>query len=297
MERAALQELHFSLHIPIPSWADHVNKSYASLYTRVELNDFDLIVLQHLDGLVTDARSVELHDPASLAATPDYDRCYSAQELPAAADQTISRDWGSFARNYSINDKDYHSTYRVISTPRSHAVDVDMAMAERTVSALVDDDTDEEEFLDYDGAQRWLPSLSDQRRLATQSIAQSVDMYPEVDHWRSAVGVDSRDSRPTSPGIPLAGWDDSLSWWPKNAEPSGPFTDDPRLVLLYQTELAAKKPFVPSVHAPFAQTSPWTQKDSVVYLEPGISVIRPPAHRHSGHKSSAKGWDSQPPRW
>lgn len=296
MERAALQALHFSLHIPVSSWADHVNNHFASLITKEAIDELDLITIPALDEMVTEARNVELRDPGSLTPSRDHDRRYSAQELPAAADQALSKDWGSFARTYTIN----HGDNRASKRQWPNSMDAEMEMAERTVSALVDDDMDEdEEFLDYDGAERWLPSISELRRSASQSSAQGFDSFRGFNQWRSAVQPDPQ---------PRVSYVDSTSRSSWESHPYYPDFSVPHPVYGGATGSTAYKQFVDDclqcksnitrssvskVHArnaPGASVSPSTYKNTAVFLEPGISIIRPPMHDFSGNPPTAKRW-------
>ncbi|WVQ99216.1 hypothetical protein IAU59_006348 [Kwoniella sp. CBS 9459] len=183
MERCALADLHFSLHVPVSSWADHVNKLYTSIICNPLQDEVDLVITPIIDEMVTEARKVELEDPRECSPALSYDRRSSIEMVhPAAADQAISRDWGSFARYYAHGQN---------LSPEWDAqgieADVEMERAERSVDALVndelrmdgeieeEDDEDEEEFLDYDGAKRWLPSMSELNRSSSHSSDQSFE--------------------------------------------------------------------------------------------------------------------------
>ncbi|WWC70410.1 uncharacterized protein I206_104361 [Kwoniella pini CBS 10737] len=179
MERIALADLNFSLHVPVSSWVDHVNKLYASLISKILPDEIDLVVTPIIDEMVTDARNVELEDPQDGSpALTQYERRASADELPAAADQAISRDWGTFARTYGISQQDL----------RDSEIDVEMERAERDVNALVadeyseeqEDEEEEEEFLDYDGAKKWLPTLSELKRSGSRSSDTSLSSYDSL---------------------------------------------------------------------------------------------------------------------
>ncbi|WWC89533.1 uncharacterized protein L201_004457 [Kwoniella dendrophila CBS 6074] len=176
MERIALADLHFSLHVPVSSWVDHVNKLYTALVSKPIPDEVDLIVTPLIDDMVTEARNVELDDPLDISPSTAYDRRMSSDELPAAADQAISRDWGSFARTYGISQQEM----------RDLEVDVEMERAERDVNALVNDDyaseeledeDEDEEFLDYDGAKKWLPTMSELKRSGSHSSDTSLSSF------------------------------------------------------------------------------------------------------------------------
>ncbi|WWC61653.1 uncharacterized protein I303_104237 [Kwoniella dejecticola CBS 10117] len=178
MERIALADLNFSLHVPVSSWVDHVNKLYTALITKILPDEDDVVVTPVIDEMVTEARNVELEDPQSASPTmPHYERRASSDELPAAADQAISRDWGTFARTYGIS----------LQEARDLEVDVEMERAERDVNALLNDDymednedDEDEEFLDYDGAKKWLPSLSELKRSGSNSSDTSLSSYDSL---------------------------------------------------------------------------------------------------------------------
>ncbi|WVF71667.1 hypothetical protein IAT40_006475 [Kwoniella sp. CBS 6097] len=191
MERCALADLHFSLHVPVSSWVDHVNKLYASLICKALPDDVDIVVTPIIDDMVTEAREVELNDPQEGSPVLSYDRRPSTEMVhPAAADQAISRDWGSFARYYA-----HGQNFSPLWNSQGIEVDVEMERAERSVDALVndeyrmdgeieeDDEDDEEEFLDYDGAKRWLPSMSELKRSTSLSSDRSFDSLDS--HYRA----------------------------------------------------------------------------------------------------------------
>jgi hypothetical protein len=56
MERYALADLHFSLHVPTSAWADHVNVLYTSLLSRGPRDEGEVIIIDSLDMMVTEAR-------------------------------------------------------------------------------------------------------------------------------------------------------------------------------------------------------------------------------------------------
>jgi len=252
LERAALADFHFSLYIPVSSWVDHVNKHFATLIGKDLLDDFDAITAPVLDHMVTEAREVELDDPKLYDHDRpiEFERRLSSEVLPAA-DQAISRDWGTFARTYSINDPLSGQYDQQQEYGYSSEVDVEMELGRR-VSALVDDEVfddreEEEEFLDYDGAKPWLPSVSDLRRSASNSSAQSFDSIKEIQQWRSGVNPPSQPASSTTHS--------------RNTSASG------------KGWLSAKEERMTGIAYP-----PNSIKEyDGIYLEPGISIIRPPA--------------------
>lgn len=177
MERLALADLNFSLYVPVPSWVDHVNKLFTALDLKRHRDEVDSIIHPMLDKMAREAREVELNDPAACAVQaytrPVIDCRSSSDEIPAAADQATSRDWVSFASSYAHDQKLANSRW----SARGSEDDVELERAERNVEMLLNDedmdeveqevleqDEDEEEFLEYDGAKKWLPTASEMRR-------------------------------------------------------------------------------------------------------------------------------------
>lgn len=295
MERAALRDYHFSLHLPVPSWVDHVNKLYTSLISKHTLDGVDAIAIPILNEMVTQAREAELRVPQYLAASTNYERRVSLEELPAAADQALSRDWGSFAKTYSIDGTDFRAAER----RPSRDVDEEMAAAEKSVNALVGDDMDDDEdFLDYDGAKRWLPSISESRRSGSHLSLNGLEANRNVAHWRSAVEPEVHYS-----AAGLASGTSRSSWkthFPTDIAPlpahSNSFASAayPKLTAT-STQCGcsgsshhASKPRMVEHRAP--SVLPPTYRDTGVYLEPGISIIRPMNPGNLGIPPPAKGW-------
>jgi len=256
MEHIALADYHFSLHIPLAAWVDHVNNLYGALLCNDSRDDAGDVVLDSLDYMVTEARDAELADITG-RVTPASDRRLSVQDISAAGEQATSRDWGTFARTYSINDQAF-------------VMDgFDLAQAEQNILALVGEDEeeelDEDEFLDYDGAVPFLPSASELRRSASNSSAQSID---SVAQWRA--GVSQAIAKPTyrrnagegcpecaARGVPCS------SGYPVSA-PVAPVPP---------TTYAARDSFTNPYTAPQTNAS---FKETGIYLEPGIAIMRPP---------------------
>ena len=306
MERCALQDLHFSLHVPTPSWVDHVNKLFSSLICKPQLDELDAVVVSSLDHLVTEAREAELSDTKSFAQIPSLERRLSAQELLASADQGISRDWSAYSRSYSFDRKSQRAS--------SHELDAELE-AERTVAALVDEDMeddDDEEFLDYDGAKRWLPSESELRRSSSHSSSKS---YDSVTQWRQSIY--HPDSQPFAAhrNSSASSFDFVTPRKTSDGAYDHPSTDCPQCAhSTYHTPtLAADVYSTPPEPTgwPTTLTMP-TQahryKDLDVYLEPGISIVKaPPTTQHRTSDAFGvqeqceyggfKRWGIAPARW
>ncbi|WVW83662.1 hypothetical protein I302_105683 [Kwoniella bestiolae CBS 10118] len=266
MERIALADLHFSLHVPVSSWVDHVNKLYASLITKAIPDEVDLVVTPIIDEMVTEARNVELEDPQDASPASHYERRLSSDELPAAADQAISRDWGSFARTYGISQQDM----------RDLEVDVEMERAERDVNALVNDEylgeemeeeeeEDDEDFLDYDGAKKWLPSMSELKRSGSNSSDTSLSSYDS--HPRGF-------TQPTQPfHVPLDLLETpprqrSYSDWTQTTTRSDHSADWESNDFLYPIAQEKK-------HGYDCQEGKAGTLQHTTYVEPGIEVVQP----------------------
>lgn len=296
MERAALKDLYFSLRVPVSSWVDHVNKLFTSLNMKDAIDEVDSVTIPILDHMVTEARDAEMRIPRLVASPVDRGRRLSAQGLPAAADQALSRDWGTFVRTYAINDG--------VQAPEPHWPRSKDPEAERAVSALVDDMDEDEEFLDYDGAKRWLPSLSEVRRSASHSSVHSVDSFADVDNWRSAVRPDAQRSSLVSSNSRNS-WD-SQAYYPDDSVSYPSYTNSTgTMPFEYHTKScpqcgcerhcdASSKAQAP-IQSDYATPSS-THRDTAVFLEPGISIIRPPISANPRVAATAK-WELHPPKW
>ena len=298
MERAALKDFHFSLHVPVSAWVDHVNKAFTALITKDSVDEIDSIAIPILDQMVTEAREAELCDPRSLASLPNHERRLSAQLFPAAADQALSRDWGSFARTYAINDNDFGAPDR----RSSREIIAEMEMAERTVSALVDDDNtdDEEEFLDYDGAKRWLPSMFESRRSASHSSLKSFDSFQDVDQWRTAVRPEVLRGGPgyvTS--THRSSWDNhayhaqgiaSHSAYFGAEHSAGPHAETVNTCPQCGCDRHGYDAIRTHAMSHPRSAGSATYNDTGVYLEPGISIVRPPISAPHRIANPAKQW-------
>jgi len=251
MERYALADYHYSLYIPTSAWADHVNNLYSSLLCKNLRDEAEDVILDSLDKMVTEAREIELTDTCG-RFSPVNERRISVQELPAAGEQATSRDWGTFARSYAINEP--------VSARNSWDAGMEFNRAERIVHALVVEDEnmdeqEEDEFLDYDGAKPWLPSVSEMRRSASDSSAQS---FESVAQWRA--GVSQAIIAPSSR---------------QNSVPSAypPIEGCAECARGQHCSTSNVKDYPISTRLPIP---PSAYKETGVYLEPGIAIIRPP---------------------
>jgi hypothetical protein len=265
MERAALQDLHYSLYIPVSAWVDHVNEIWTSFYAKGDLLDpLERIVSNIVSDMVNEARDVEIK------ASPDI-RPLSLGVV-AAGDQAISRDWGTFVREYTIESRN-------LSPSRTNAYDVDEEMldAARIVSALVDEDEyeEEEEFLDYDGAKRWLPSPSELRRTRSNSSSRS----DAVDAWRSTVSPIK--SKPVA--FETQPYDVTRTYIPVPAQ----VASTPEHCSTCMCDRQGEKTFGSSsvVTSPILKEDGF--KETGIFLEPGISVIRPTTRDFSNYSDCA----------
>lgn len=253
LERCALRDLHYSLHIPVSAWADHVNKLFEAHLIKDGMHEHDKVILGHLDRMVTEGRQTELDDPVCRSHHVPRRTSLASGEVPAAADQALNRDWGVYSRSYAIEQP---------------TLDADLE-AERAVNALVDEamdeeeyDEEEEDFLDYDGAQRWLPPVSDLRRSTSNSS------YGSVDQWRNSVPVQFTTHHNSSATSVISQHMDHV---PRNTA------------------------FNPAEVYP---TPPEQSASYAIHLEPGISIIRPPPQTGHGQmqqfpqvdRKDIKGW-------
>lgn len=290
LERAALADLYYSLHIPLSGWADHVNKRWTELLTAPERSDdaYD-VVLEVLDGMVTDARATELYEPPSPHPSQfDYyamidqrlEELYYAEELerlPPSLDSTPVSQYLS---------------------PRG--IDSDMTAAAQNVDALVDDamgcesedEESEDEFLDYDGAARFLPTISELRRSASNSSAEA-EAIANLEKWRNSVReaelaqvrAQEEDDHsfvfypPTAYASPL------LPSFPMIAPPAPTRSRDHNRITSSEARQEPHDPARPAAtvrkYGPQSAPAPVKLyrsdfKETGVVLEPGISQVRPP---------------------
>ena len=251
MEIAALQDLHWALYVPLPSWVDHVNKLFSAfVYTG---DSREGIVYTALDDMVSQARQAELADPkASTLTLIDGSRRSS---LDVAGDHLLSRDWGEFARSYTYEAQD---------------VDADREL-NRNVSALVDDEAmedDEDEWgLDYDGAARWLPPMSELRRSLSGSRSPDGQAY----YAQQSVNAYGDDGfhRSSSFGYGLA----TPGYQTAKVQNSSPMYYHQKPSQTYNTVSAAQRAYPTPPENPSYKAH---RQMSSMELEPGVTVVRPP---------------------
>lgn len=281
MERLALADFNFSLYVPVPSWVDHVNKLFTALDLKHRRDEVDSIIHPMLDKMAKEAREVELSDPAAhavLACTkPVIDcRSSSSDEIPAAADQATSRDWVSFASSYAHDQKLANSRW----SARGSEDDVELERAERNVEMLLSDedmdeveqevleqDEDEEEFLEYDGAKKWLPTASEMRRSTSGTGAREQKAYAF-----QAPRQDSQVQVPAPTQVPVTSFVRDSSTTPTASQT---FAGRPRAHGDWNAPTAGNKRWH-HAHNPFGFP---------VYLDPSccqkIERKRTPINRHS----------------
>ncbi|OXG94522.1 hypothetical protein C349_00023 [Cryptococcus neoformans var. grubii Br795] len=280
MERLALADFNFSLYVPVPSWVDHVNKLFTALDLKHRRDEVDSIIHPMLDKMAKEAREVELSDPAAhavLACTkPVIDcRSSSSDEIPAAADQATSRDWVSFASSYAHDQKLANSRW----SARGSEDDVELERAERNVEMLLnDEDMDEveqevleqdedEEFLEYDGAKKWLPTASEMRRSTSGTGAREQKAYAF-----QAPRQDSQVQVPAPTQVPVTSFVRDSSTTPTASQT---FAGRPRAHGDWNAPTAGNKRWH-HAHNPFGFP---------VYLDPSccqkIERKRTPINRHS----------------
>ncbi|OXG38238.1 hypothetical protein J008_00027 [Cryptococcus neoformans] len=281
MERLALADFNFSLYVPVPSWVDHVNKLFTALDLKRRRDEVDSIIHPMLDKMAKEAREVELSDPAAhavLACTkPVIDcRSSSSDEIPAAADQATSRDWVSFASSYAHDQKLANSRW----SARGSEDDVELERAERNVEMLLNDedmdeveqevleqDEDEEEFLEYDGAKKWLPTASEMRRSTSGTGAREQKAYAF-----QAPRQDSQVQVPAPTQVPVTSFVRASSTTPTASQT---FAGRPRAHGDWNAPTAGNKRWH-HAHNPFGFP---------VYLDPSccqkIERKRTPINRHS----------------
>ncbi|OWZ62585.1 hypothetical protein AYX14_00005 [Cryptococcus neoformans] len=281
MERLALADFNFSLYVPVPSWVDHVNKLFTALDLKRRRDEVDSIIHPMLDKMAKEAREVELSDPAAhavLACTkPVIDcRSSSSDEIPAAADQATSRDWVSFASSYAHDQKLANSRW----SARGSEDDVELERAERNVEMLLNDedmdeveqevleqDEDEEEFLEYDGAKKWLPTASEMRRSTSGTGAREQKAYAF-----QAPRQDSQVQVPAPTQVPVTSFVRASSTTPTASQT---FVGRPRAHGDWNAPTAGNKRWH-HAHNPFGFP---------VYLDPSccqkIERKRTPINRHS----------------
>lgn len=313
LERFALQDLCYSLYIPTSAWADHVNKLYASIECKGSVaTQTDLIMIGLLDQMVHEARSAEIADPleqqqqAWSSSPPSFERRVSYEAASAAADQLFNRSWDMLCDTLPAPAE----------RPGYNTGDVEMERAERDVSALVDDDgdgdedEDEDEFLEYDGADRFLPSLSELKRSSSNSSGtgssnkQVLQSQPiQARAWQSTVKlIDPSNPEIALPPLPPLSRPSLAPSWDQPASLTSSGSTSPVILASDQKEkhfscrasrcrdikTEANPPALPvrsndiaSQMSSQSSKSSKGYKDTGVILEPGISIVRPP----TGHST------------
>jgi hypothetical protein len=177
-ESAALFDLCYSLWVSPSAWSDHVNQLFKEFDDKGMMStDLDVAMWTILDGMIDDARATEL------AVTPYNPPLFTLLDRRPSWEVNSASDQHLFTRSWTRSNDALSSECNQTSVRYSPFSDADLERVEREVSALVDDemdpdfidddDDDEEDFLDYDGATKWLPSMSDLRRSSSNTSAQS----------------------------------------------------------------------------------------------------------------------------
>ncbi|ORY32551.1 hypothetical protein BCR39DRAFT_376804 [Naematelia encephala] len=156
LEIAALKDLHFSLHLPLPAWTKHIDEAYYALVAKPVITESDHLVLRVLHAMIGQAQTFATYDTDPVESQFASMERRSSQELPAAGDQAISRAWGEFAQNYAIDG--YGQPPAVLHsfnpTPnRIRAATIagpSKAFNQNQYDDVVMDE--DEEFVEYDGA-------------------------------------------------------------------------------------------------------------------------------------------------
>ncbi|TYJ53434.1 hypothetical protein B9479_005931 [Cryptococcus floricola] len=305
MERCALNDLNWSLYVPVASWVDHVNQLFVDLDDKPVKDDADAVVHYVLDKMATEARGVELDEDLEKKtfATPDFiasplaasTRRLSYHEAPAAFDQLATRDWDSFARSYQHQQdtKPSSAAYpaRIPAVSAFMEDDgVEIERAERNVEMLLSDDDmnevesqveefeeDDEEFLEYDGAKKWLPTAAEMRKTSS-SQSQGYPIPPATSC--------SRGAWPTAAAPPPAKSSKASQW--QYADPFGfPVALDPSSV---QRINRRKTPLNQHHHHTYGHSNRSVRGTGATsaaavggegypvghQLEPGVNVVREP---------------------
>ncbi|ODO08938.1 hypothetical protein L198_00677 [Cryptococcus wingfieldii CBS 7118] len=305
MERCALNDLNWSLYVPVASWVDHVNQLFVDLDDKPVKDDADAVVHYVLDKMATEARGVELDEDLEKKtfATPHFIasplaasiRRLSYDETPAAFDQLATRDWDSFARSYQHQQDPKPSS--AVYPARIPAVSalmeddgVEIERAERNVEMLLSDDDmnevesqveefeeDDEEFLEYDGAKKWLPTAAEMRKTSSNQ-SQGHPIPPATSC--------SRGAWPTAAAPPPAKSSKASQW--QNADPFGfPVALDPSSV---QRINRRKTPLNQHHHHTYGHSNRSVRGTGATsaaavggegypvghQLEPGVNVVREP---------------------
>jgi len=255
LERVALKDFHYSLHIPLPSWIEHITSAHIALLTD-KVHSHTAIIETVLDQMIGDARDALLHDPLDWMIDNEFQY----------ASSTPNRNW--------------RDTTRSLPTPSQEApewVDEDLSTdieAERNVAALVaddevmlDDEEDEYDFVEYDGAKPWLPTMSDLRRSQSNSSAVSQDeslLHRSDRHYASNHHANSSVTEI-----------EQLVTQPSTSQYDTTYDHDhPRCYL----QLGHAESDPPS--SPFPRLQAYDSHEAFEedgYLEPGIAVVRPAA--------------------
>lgn len=203
MERCALADFNYSLYLPVSTWVGHVNSLYAVI-VGTERDGPYLVVRDVLVTLSQLAHASEVSDPST--SNGDLWERLLEPRLPAARWQASARDWAAWPHASSMipahDGPDIHFTESGIFDSLSGADEENeqaLIQAERAVGLLVDeediivdgldefaDEDEEEEFVEYDGASRFLPPLPQTRR-APQAANAAIQPISGVDQQRQTL--------------------------------------------------------------------------------------------------------------
>ena len=316
LEVAALQDHHWALYIPLSSWVDHVNKLYFATLCEAEPSRHHSIVCTTLDEMVSLAREAEVNG-SELSALLDGRR--SSRDL--AADQALSRDWGSFVRSYAINelgqtvDDDYELNRHVSALVESEmfSVDEEGEEMEMEMEMKAEDEEEDEWELDYDGAKRWLPPISEMRRSTSGSqsparLGENEQYNETIPHWNARDDLDRSDSFDMGYGLATPAAAAAAAAPPlvlaatsavhvgpaqHGRSPYGEYVDrnkmerawsatvDQEHATLSTTQYAYPTPPQVSPVRSKSKSKSHQRQRSSMELEPGIAIIRAPPHRQS----------------
>lgn len=254
-ERVALKDFHYSLHIPLPSWIEHITSAHITLLTD-NAHSHTATIEKLLDQMIGEARDALLNDPLNWVIDNDFQY----------ASSTPSRDWRNHSRSHSMQSQEAPEW----TGTEDLSIDIE---AERNVAALVADDEvlmdeeeDEYDFVEYDGAKPWLPTMSDLRRSHSNSSAVSQD--ESLSQWRLEHHYASNHHANSS-----VTEIEQLVTQPSMSQYESSYDHDCSQCYSQVAHVEADAPW----SSPLFRAESRDAFEEDEYLEPGIAVVRPAA--------------------
>ena len=178
MERAALQDLYGSLYIPMACWIDHVNELLVTVVRKDTFDEMDAYTTYLLDDMLTEARHAR-HPPTQEM----WYQLPSDPKKPAMVTELLKGDETAPSPAFAAEKSGANAKLSQLETSGISAAAI------RDISELDRDESEEEEFLEYDGAKPWLPPLPENRQFQSHPSRTVIEASHRTNRWRCAVSA------------------------------------------------------------------------------------------------------------